>query len=539
MVRHPSALVYTVDSQRLAWRSIRALLWLIACTLAAPLFCPAQNITRMWFTPPVVPETHTQSVRFEATVSPAVASCAFNYNGVDRAMFDNGTNGDLVAGDSTWTILFTANEILSKNTAIRVFRPFIGTCRPAGGSAFNAVAECWTSSVGLPSVRAIDATGQETDYVANYVATTAQLLNFDSKVWAQRFYQTHGDHYDFLNFVHVAGARGNRFHFGVKNAVNGIGLSIFNNTAEYGSGGRLQGISVFPISSFFDGAEGGFSHETGHQWINFLSGTSFAAGVPHWPKGNIAINVMGFSIGGAGGVGGMFPYTFTPNGSGGYVVGSNVPINQTTFNTMELYLMGLATPAEVGTFFVLNDQNQNISNGQTLTAAEITTVSVNDVIAAKGARVPASAAAQKHFRCATIVISEALLDPYAMALYSHFAQRCETKTQVTYASGLATGTCNPWFLATGMRSVMFSKIAHEIPVVRVSQATNGDLQLAFSAKHGISYQRQSSGTLSGWLNESAPFTVAATGAPWETPIIVAVPPPVPGVSKFYRFQVLY
>jgi len=274
------------------------LVWCLLDLLPAGASAQAPSVTRSWFTPTVVPETQTQPVRFEATVSPNAASVAFNYNSVNRPMFDNGTNGDLVAGDGTWTVLFTASEILSKNTAVRVFRPFIGQCTPAGGSSFNTVAEAWTSAIGLRTVRPINATGQETDYVANYVATTAQLLNFDAKFWAQRFYQTHGDKYDFLNFVHIAGVRGNRYHVGVKSQVQGISTSTYDNSAQYGSAGRLLGYNTFPISSFFDGGEAAFSHETGHQWINFLQGTAFASGIPHWPKGNVAINVMGFSIGG-------------------------------------------------------------------------------------------------------------------------------------------------------------------------------------------------------------------------------------------------
>ena len=520
-------------------RNVRLAACSIAWLLVLQQFCHAQNVTRMWFTPPVVPENYAQPVRFEATVSPNVASVAFNYNGVDRPMFDDGTNGDLVAGDGTWTILFTPGEILSKNTAARVFRPFIGFCKPIGGSQFNIIAECWTSAIGLQPIRAIGATGQETDYIANYVATTSQILNFSPTVWAQRFYATHGDNYDFINFIQIAGLRGNRFHAGVKNATAGIGISTFNNTSQYGSAGRLQGYSEFPISSFFDGGEQGFSHETGHQWINFLSGTPFAAGTPHWPKGNVAINVMGFSIGGTGGQGGTYGFTFTPNGSGGYVVGANAAINQTTFNTMELYLMGLAAPAEVGTYFVLNDQNQNVSTGQTLTAAEITNVTVNDVITVRGVRVPASTASQKTFRCATVVTSESLLDPYAMALYDFFARRCEAKQQLTYASGLATGTCNPWYLATGARSVMFSKIAHDIPAVTFSRALNGNGQLSFTGKIGISYQRQSSSNLTAWTDEGSPVTVTAPNPPWEAPVTVSVPPPVPGPPKFYRFRADY
>jgi hypothetical protein len=416
----------------------------------------AQNVTRMLFTPPVVPETQSDPVRFEATVTGNPSSVVFNYNKIDRPMFDDGTHGDVVAGDAVWTILFTPAEILSKNTADRVFRPFIGTCKPAGGGVFNVVAEVWTSAIGLRDVRAIDTSGQETDYIANYVATSSQLQNFDQRVWAQRFYSTHGDKFDFINFVLVGGQRGNRFHFGTRNAVQGIGTAIFDNTSQYGSAGKLQGINTFPISSFFDGGDQGFEHETGHQWTNFLAGTPFAAGVPHWARGDVAINVMGFSL--AGGVGGSYSFTFSPNGSGGYVVGTGNRLNLTTFNSMELYLMGLIPPSEVATFFVLNDQTRDVTVGQTLQPSEITLVTVNDVIAARGARVPDSTQSQKNFRVATIVLSEQLLDAHAMALYDYFARRAEARQQLTFASGLATGTCNPWYLATGGRSEMLSRI---------------------------------------------------------------------------------
>jgi hypothetical protein len=206
---------------------------------------------------------------------------------------------------------------------------------------------------------------------------------------------------------------------------------------------------------------------------------------------------------------------------------------------MELYLMGLAAPAEVGTFFVLNDQNQNVSNGQTLTAAEITNVTLNDVVAVRGTRVPDSTTAQKHFRCATIVVSETLLDPYAMALYDFFARRCEAKQQVTFASGLATGTCNPWYLATGGRSVMFSKIPNDVPVVFSSFPPSANGTLSFTGKIGITYQRQSSSNLSNWADEGAPITVVAPNSPWEATVNVTVPPAVAGPPKYYRFHAIY
>src|SRR6266853_1568665 len=76
----------------------------------------AVDLTRERFTPPVVPENYTQPVRYEATISGNPATVTFEYNGVDRPMFDDGTHGDLVAGDGTWTVLFQPSEILNQLT---------------------------------------------------------------------------------------------------------------------------------------------------------------------------------------------------------------------------------------------------------------------------------------------------------------------------------------------------------------------------------------------------------------------------------------
>ena len=428
------------------------------CALALALFLAPTSVfcqidvTRYLFTPMVVPETQVEPVRFEVTVTGNPPSVVFEYSGVDRPMFDDGTNGDQVAGDGTWTIMFTASEILSRNVPSRVFRPFIGFVEVQGGGRFNVFAEVWTSEIGLREIRPVNGGGQETDYIVNYTATRDQLMNFDRRVWARHFYQTHGDNFDFINFVLAPGRRGNRNHLHVSNSVQGIGVSIFDVTADYGSAGRLKGVNYYPITFFFDGGEKAFNHETGHQWINFLANTPFAAGRPHWPRGSVAGNVMGFSQ--AGGVGGDFPYTFTPNGSGGYVVGQSNTINLSTFNSMELYLMGLIPPEEVGEFFVLTDQGQNISFGQTLQPSEVTPTLISHVLSTYGPRIPDHTQSQKDFRVATIVISEELLDARAMALYDYFARRTEARDPLPFASGFAIGICNPWYLATGGRSVM-------------------------------------------------------------------------------------
>ncbi len=106
----------------------------------------------------------------------------------------------------------------------------------------------------------------------------------------------------------------------------------------------MQGISVFPISSFFDGAEASYQHELGHQWINFLNGTPFEIGVPHWPLSSVASGVMGISL--AGGVGGRFPYKLIPEGPNYRL---ELITGQPVFNDLELYLMSLLPADSVST----------------------------------------------------------------------------------------------------------------------------------------------------------------------------------------------
>jgi hypothetical protein len=522
----------TTMRRAVARQNIIAALCLVALSAKA-----APDVTRAWFTPPVVPEGSTQQVRFEATVTENPASVAFEYNGVDRPMFDDGTNGDLVAADGTWTILFPANDIVSKLTPARVQRPIVGFCEPAGGGRLNVIGEVWTASLGLPAVQSIDGNAQQTDYIVNFIASRSQLLSFNAAFWANRFYAIHRDNFDFLNFLLVSGARGNRYHFGVRNDVQGIGLSIFNNTAQYGSSGRLKGCTVFPIPYFFDTGAPAFSHETGHQWINFLQGTPFASGTPHWPRGDIAINVMGFSIPGSG-AGGTYSYTFTPNGAGGFTVGAPNPMNTSTFNTMELYLMGLAPPTEVGNFFVLNNQNQNLTLGQVLQPSEFTVVAVSNVIAARGARAPDSASAQKTFRCATVVLSEQLLDSYAMSFYDWFARRAEHKQPLSYAEGLANGTANPFYAATGGRGVMFASIRDEQPTLRSRRLSNGNIELRFTAKLGIQYQLQSSPDLFTWSTDGPPVSAPVSNPPADAELVLTRAPAM-GMHRFYRLTALY
>src|SRR5438046_2787843 len=121
--------------------------WLIAAP--APVHAP--SVSAFWFTPEVIPDTAVQPSRLEVATTGGPASVIFQYNVsgstyVDRPMFDDGTNGDLVSGDGTWTILVPASDIISKVTVSNAFRPFLGFIAPSGTSSkWNVFGQVWTN----------------------------------------------------------------------------------------------------------------------------------------------------------------------------------------------------------------------------------------------------------------------------------------------------------------------------------------------------------------------------------------------------------
>ena len=122
-----------------------------------------------------------------------------------------------------------------------------------------------------------------------------------------------------------------------------------------------------------------------------------------------------------------------------------------------------------------------------------------------------------------------------MALYDWFARRSEARQQLTYAENFATGTTSPWYLATGSRSVMFSKISDDIPAVQIARAGAGNsVQLTFPAKLGITYQPQGSDDLANWTDEGTPIVPTS-----DSNQSVTLTPTANALRKFYRLAVIY
>ena len=101
---------------------------------------------------------------------------------------------------------------------------------------------------------------------------------------AKHFYETHPDNYDQLVvFTNTSVVTGNTFSYEstVANAIQGIGVDIYNSSSDYGSAGRLQSVVVMDrLSKFPDdptakvlGENNTLSvigQEAGHRWLAFL-----------------------------------------------------------------------------------------------------------------------------------------------------------------------------------------------------------------------------------------------------------------------------
>ena len=312
----------------------------------------------------------------------------------------------------------------------------------------NVKAEVWTPEMPRVKVARVAPDAQDTPHLVNIVGEEG-FEGFDVKRWTRRFYELYNDEYDFLSVLRLPSVTHNRTHAAVCNDVSGIGVPLFDRSAEYGSAGRLRGLTIFPSASFYDGAERGYQHELGHQWINYLRGTPFEPGIPHWPMSDVASAIMGVSGNRPDKQGEAFPYDLVPEGGAWRLraLDQRAPVR---FNDLELYLMGLLPPEEVQPHFVFDNQDQECRRGGLL-QGPVTTVTIEDLVGMVGPRQPSFADSPKVFRVGTLIVSDRPLTAEGMALYDFFTQRAELETEVPCCMGLMKCSALPFYASTGGR----------------------------------------------------------------------------------------
>ncbi|MGZ5492321.1 MAG: hypothetical protein ACXW3E_01855 [Thermoanaerobaculia bacterium] len=414
---------------------MRARFAIVAVTLLAAAVS-GQTIAWEKFDPMAIRTTRTEPATLDVLTTGAVSALRLDYA--------NGGSVTLSAGGGgRWSAAIPAAKLLDGYADDDVNHNFVGFLRLLGPSSetltsYNTFIQVLDSRVPAVAIRDRGGNARATERILNLYRPGIGVN--DVQTAAQQFYGYFHDDYDFLQVAFtIPNYPGNRYHFPVRNDVRGIGTSIFNNSAQYGSAGKLQGISVFPIDSFFDNATSAFSHELAHQWINYLDNASLQPG-PHWPPSTMARGIMGFNIPGSN-VGGDFPWLVSAVTSTTARTTSSVVTEE--FDDFDLYLMGFIPPSAVAPGIIVQG---NPCAGCVLPSTSLT---IAGVIAANGPRSPDSSAAQKSFRIATVVITrDRLLNDDEMAVLEYFAARGEATTALPYTSGFARGTTKPFYLAT-------------------------------------------------------------------------------------------
>jgi hypothetical protein len=242
--------------------------------------------------------------------------------------------------------------------------------------------------------------------------------------------------------------------------VSGIGSST-NGLENYCSKGELQWMYVEPVSTAavqseehspdgkmhdYDYAMSQIGHELGHRWAADARATvndeTITLGPVHWATGvhlpaafpysrPIEADAMGGS-------------TWKDNGDGTYTqLDRDYYSPAKGYSWLGLYLMGLAKPEEVPPFFILRNlkrTGRQDDEGHPIYTGDKTTITIQDVIAAMGPRVPDFDHAQKKFNTAIVVVTEHGKKP--------------TPELLTAATNIAQHWIAYWAKTTGGRSEM-------------------------------------------------------------------------------------
>jgi hypothetical protein len=207
-------------------------------------------------------------------------------------------------------------------------------------------------------------------------------------------------------------------------------------TVERG-GGKMTGYNL---------AMSQIGHELGHRWTADASakvnGETIPLGPTHWARGlqaQVAFpyrRLVEASAMGGGVWQDNYDGTFTQLDDDYYVPADG-------YSPLDLYLMGLAAPSEVPDFFILRNlvpTGARDANGHPIFKADRTKLTIDDVIAAEGPRMPPCEQAQKEFNTGMVMV------------VTHGSR--PSKELVERTNGIRLAWIDYWATTTGHRSKM-------------------------------------------------------------------------------------
>jgi subtilase family serine protease/Tol biopolymer transport system component/flagellar hook assembly protein FlgD len=298
----------------------------------------------------------------------------------------------------------------------------------------------------------------------------ADPASFDAGGWGARaaagrsFYANHQDAYDFLVLFPVlpidltSRDPGETLgkHWFVRNDVSGIGLQSFDGGVQFGSPSRLKGVvdihSLVPGSGAdsVDVALSVIAHEVAHQWSSYVSFRDPRTGA----KSTALIGRDGahwsYFLDSDASV--MYGSDWRDLGNGQWVADAS----RKRYSPLDLYLLGILDASEVPGFSLLvpgpnaptDPTALPPSDGTTIQASAVA-VSVANVIAAEGERVPGAATSQKAFRAAFALVVPEGVDA--------------TPDQIAFAEEVRREWENRFFFLTRGRAVMETTLVEVAP----------------------------------------------------------------------------
>ena len=333
------------------------------------------------------------------TWSAVPAYGTFNFNTFQIVLYPSGN------------FTFTYNGMASTVSG----SPIVVGFHPGGAPTLDTI----SFSANIPYASAAGAAVYEEYYnYANPLVNEVALM--------QRFYEQFPDEFFqlvfFTNFVQTMSGFANELN--IKNDVTGIGLDIFDSSSQYGSNGVLESrcnmnrldawLSSDPFNRWFSKGNNFLTimgQEAGHRWGAFTyfdagggpSNLILGRGDAHW---SYYADIDHSSLEGGNWVG---------TGGDNYVCPTRIDY----FSELDEYLFGLRTPDEVKDFFYISSASNNLptsrDDGTPLLGATasgvFTPVTVENIIAAEGARTPVEAAENKDLRQGFILLVQSGTSP--------------------------------------------------------------------------------------------------------------------------------
>ncbi|MFZ5890751.1 MAG: choice-of-anchor X domain-containing protein [Myxococcota bacterium] len=381
--------------------------------------------------PSVVRDDGVSSFRIRFDVNRAVSAVRLTNPfifaaGTDLNLYDDGSHGDAVAGDRIFTssLLQLAPGLATGHFAsdprapqglvfVELTTEIVETTGEATGFLVSPSIGVLGTGVPLREVTALGSSLQATQHFFN-VRSDATGVQVPLRGWGgdlsavtRAFYSKFGDDYDFVmlwsndKLEAINTFAGENFVAGryvnVKHDYTGNALSSFDNTASYGSAGRLLGVSLIDMGHRGMYA-GNMAHEFTHQWSAFTLGTlGLQADSAHWDSRTSVGSIVG-------------GFQWLDNGNGTYTVNADIGRNAVyEMAPLDRYFAGFIAASEVPPVRVALPGTP-LQDGYVVQPNEIErTVTVNDIIGVHGPRTPGPATARKDFRVAVGTVSNARL----------------------------------------------------------------------------------------------------------------------------------